>query len=115
MARQPKPAPELERMILPRLRDEMACPPDLQVIRVDGRWEAFSEFIDKGQIPGMSGARGAGRRRPTRPVRSSGLDWIDLAQGEMPPALRQNGVPLLCRHAQSRRREWRIRLPIRAG
>lgn len=47
MARQPKPAPELERMILPRLRDEMACPPDLQVIRVDGRWEAFSEFIDK--------------------------------------------------------------------
>jgi hypothetical protein len=40
-------------MILSRLRAEMTCPPDLQirVIRVDGRWDAFSEFIDKGEHP----------------------------------------------------------------
>jgi len=49
MERQTKTAPELEQMILARLRAEMDCPPDLQirVIRVDGRWEAFPEFIDK--------------------------------------------------------------------
>ncbi len=36
-------------MILSRLRAEMACPTDLQirVIRIDDRWDAFSEFIDK--------------------------------------------------------------------
>jgi hypothetical protein len=53
MERQTKSAPELEQMILSRLRAEMACPPDLQirVIRVDGRWDAFSEFIDKAEHP----------------------------------------------------------------
>jgi hypothetical protein len=53
MERQTKSAPELEQMILSRLRAEMACPPDLQirVIRVDGRWGAFSDFIDKGEHP----------------------------------------------------------------
>lgn len=36
-------------MILARVRDEMVCPPDLQVsvIRVGGRWDAFAEVIDK--------------------------------------------------------------------
>ena len=53
MERQTKTAPELEQMILSRLRAEMACPPDLQVrvIRVDGRWDAFPEFIEKGKHP----------------------------------------------------------------
>jgi len=49
MERQTKTAPELEQMILSRLGAEMACPPDLQVkvVRVDDRWEAFPEFLDK--------------------------------------------------------------------
>jgi hypothetical protein len=36
-------------MILARVRDEMVCPPDLQVrvIRVGGRWDAVPEIIDK--------------------------------------------------------------------
>ena len=53
MDRQPKTAPELEQMILSRLRGEMECPPDLRikVIRVDGRWDAFTEFIDKAKHP----------------------------------------------------------------
>ena len=53
MERETKTAPELQQMILSRLRVEMACPPDLQirVIRVDGRWDAFSEFIDKDKHP----------------------------------------------------------------
>jgi hypothetical protein len=53
MERQPKSAPELEQMILTRLRAEMTCPLDLQVkiIRVDGRWDAFPEFIDKDKQP----------------------------------------------------------------
>jgi hypothetical protein len=53
MERQTKTAPELEQMILSRLRAEMACPPDLQVrvIRVEGRWDAFPEFIEKGKHP----------------------------------------------------------------
>jgi hypothetical protein len=40
-------------MILSRLRAEMTCPPDLQIrlIRVNGRWDAFSEFIDKDKHP----------------------------------------------------------------
>jgi len=40
-------------MILSRLRGEMTCPPDLQVkiIRVDGRWDAFSEYIYKDKHP----------------------------------------------------------------
>jgi hypothetical protein len=53
MARQPKTASELERMILARVRDEIVCPPDLQVmaIRVGGRWDAFAEVIDKDKHP----------------------------------------------------------------
>jgi len=53
MERQTKTAAELEEMILSRLRAEMTCPPDLQirVIRVDGRWDAFAQFIDKNKHP----------------------------------------------------------------
>jgi hypothetical protein len=53
MARPTKTASELEQMILARVRDEMMCPTDLQVrvIRVSGRWDAFSEVIDKAKHP----------------------------------------------------------------
>ena len=53
MARPTKTAFELEQMILGRVRDEMVCPPDLQVrvIRVGGRWDAFAEVIDKEKHP----------------------------------------------------------------
>jgi hypothetical protein len=53
VARQFKTAHELERMILARVRDEMACPPDLQirVIRVGGRWDTFAEVIDRDKYP----------------------------------------------------------------
>ena len=55
MTRRTKTASQLERMILARVvRDEMGCPPDLQVrvIRVGDRWDAFAEFIDKHKHPG---------------------------------------------------------------
>ena len=53
MDRQTKTTPELEQTILSRLCAEMSCPPDLQVkvIRVDGRWDAFPEYIDKDKHP----------------------------------------------------------------
>lgn len=53
MVRQTKTASELEHIILARVRDEMACPPDLQirVIRVGGRWDAFAEVIDRDKYP----------------------------------------------------------------
>ncbi|SDS77755.1 hypothetical protein SAMN05444158_3171 [Bradyrhizobium canariense] len=40
-------------MIVARVRDKMVCPADLQVsvMRVDGRWDAFPEFIDKEKHP----------------------------------------------------------------
>jgi hypothetical protein len=53
MVRPTKIASELEEMILVRVRDQTACPADLQVrvIRVDGKWDAFSELIDKEKHP----------------------------------------------------------------
>jgi hypothetical protein len=53
MARQPKTASNLVQMILARVRDEMVCPPDLQirVIPVGDRWDAFAEVIDKDKHP----------------------------------------------------------------
>jgi hypothetical protein len=53
MALPTKTAPELEQMILSRMSDEGMCAADLQVrvIRVDGKWDAFAEFIDKDQYP----------------------------------------------------------------
>jgi hypothetical protein len=53
MALPTKTSRELEQMILSRMRDEMICPADLEVrvIRVDGKWDAFAEFIDKDQYP----------------------------------------------------------------
>jgi hypothetical protein len=53
MERQTKPASELEQMILSRIRGEMECPPDLKirVLKVDGRWDAFPEYIDKDKHP----------------------------------------------------------------
>ena len=52
-ARPTETASELEQMILARVRDEMVCPPDLQVrvVRVGGRWDAFAEVIDKDKHP----------------------------------------------------------------
>ncbi len=40
-------------MILSRIRGEMECPPDLKirVLKVDGRWDAFPEYIDKDKHP----------------------------------------------------------------
>jgi hypothetical protein len=43
-----KTAQELERMILARVRDEGACPADMQIMgrRVDGKWDAFASGDD---------------------------------------------------------------------
>jgi hypothetical protein len=40
-------------MILAQVRDEMGCPPDLQirVIRIGDRWDAFVEIIDRDDYP----------------------------------------------------------------
>jgi hypothetical protein len=53
MPRQTKSASQLEQMILARVRDEMICPEGLQVkvMKVDGRWDAFPEFIGKAKYP----------------------------------------------------------------
>jgi hypothetical protein len=53
MYRQTRTAPELEQMILALARASCECPPDLKlkVIRVDGRWDAFPEIIDKQAHP----------------------------------------------------------------
>jgi hypothetical protein len=53
MAMPTKTARELEQMILSRISDKGVCPADLQVrvMRVDGKWDAFAEFIDKDQYP----------------------------------------------------------------
>ena len=53
MALPTKTASELEQMILSRMHDENVCPVDLQVrvMRVDGKWDAFAEFIDKDKYP----------------------------------------------------------------
>lgn len=53
MARRTKAASQLEQMILARVQDEMICPGDLQVkvLRVDGKWDAFPEFIGKAKYP----------------------------------------------------------------
>lgn len=53
MERQAKSAPQLEQMILSRLRAEVACPTDLKirVLKIDARWDAFPECIDKNKHP----------------------------------------------------------------
>jgi hypothetical protein len=53
MARPIKTAPELEQIILARVRDGMVCPTGLQVrvMRVGGRWDVFAEVIDRSKYP----------------------------------------------------------------
>jgi hypothetical protein len=53
MARPTKTASELEQMILALVHDEMICPGNLQikVLKVDGRWDAFPEFIGQSKYP----------------------------------------------------------------
>jgi hypothetical protein len=43
-----KTAQALERMILARVRDEGACPADMQIMvrRVDGKWDVFASGDD---------------------------------------------------------------------
>jgi hypothetical protein len=48
MAKPQKTAAELERMILAEVQDFSICEPGIKikVVKIDGRWEAFSEFPD---------------------------------------------------------------------
>jgi hypothetical protein len=82
MATPTKTASELEQMILARVRDERVCPTDLQVrvIRVDGRWDAFVEVIDKAKHPDCLARVVLNSLRAQLPVRTSRFS------GNGPPA-----------------------------
>jgi hypothetical protein len=76
MVRPTKIAPELEEMILVRVRDQTACQADLQVgvIRADGKSDAFSEFDRQGKPPALSGACAARGQRASHSVRFGGMN-----------------------------------------
>jgi hypothetical protein len=51
MSRQGRTAIEFEQMIIAWVRASTACPRDLRVKVVDGRWDAFPGPIDKEAYP----------------------------------------------------------------